>query len=70
MPRRSRSIATLSALRVRLGDNCFERYRVTSHADGASTRRHVGWQWPCDCVAFARDDGAYLWIGCKRHLMP
>jgi hypothetical protein len=66
VPRRSKFIAPLDELYGRIGSRAFERTRTV--VDGRSTiSRHIGWRWPCDCLAFARPEGDYLWVPCKRH---
>lgn len=56
------------ALLTRLGAGAFERYEHVRDGDGRlAGRRHVGWRWPCDCSAFARPEGDYLWVPCRHH---
>jgi hypothetical protein len=53
---------------MRIGNGAFERTRGVQDAAGrAIARQHIGWRWPCDCLAFARSDGKYLWVPCRRH---
>ena len=51
-----------------IGRTGFERTRNAFDASGQpSGHRHMGWRWPCDCLAFARVEGDYLWVPCTRH---
>ena len=68
VPRRSRNIMSFTILQGKLGTTQFERYQdVARPGEMRRSRRHIGWQWPCDCIAFARGDGHYLWVACHRH---
>jgi hypothetical protein len=68
VPRRSKFITPLAELYGRIGNGAFERSRTVFDQHGRATaRRHIGWRWPCDCLAFARPEGDYLWVPCNRH---
>jgi hypothetical protein len=68
VPRRSKYIKSLDALTTGIGRTGFERTRNAFDASGRpSGHRHIGWRWPCDCLAFARVEGDYLWVPCTRH---
>jgi hypothetical protein len=68
VPRRSKFIAPLDELYGRIGSRAFERTRtVVDGSSRSAISRHIGWRWPCDCLAFARPEGDYLWVPCKRH---
>ena len=68
MPRRSKYIQPLDALLTGIGRAAFERTRNAFDSSGRPDgHRHIGWRWPCDCMAFARSEGDYLWVPCTRH---
>ena len=68
VPRRSKYVFSLDSLNGRIGNGAFERTRAFVDGHGkAVARRHIGWRWPCDCLAFARPEGNYLWVPCRRH---
>lgn|ERR1700736_4808294 len=68
VPRRSKYIQSLEALMTGIGRAALERTRNALDASGRPIgHRHIGWRWPCDCLAFARPEGDYLWVPCHRH---
>ncbi|HEX3467571.1 MAG TPA: hypothetical protein VHT05_05780 [Candidatus Elarobacter sp.] len=67
VPRRSSSTVSQAELFARLGNGAFERSNGVFDESGRRSRRHLGWRWQCDCSAFARADGNYVWIPCARH---
>ena len=68
VPSRSKYNQSLDALLAAVGRDACERTRKAFDASGRPAGyRHVGWRWPCDCTAFARSDGDYLWVPCSRH---
>lgn len=68
VPRRSKYIKSHGILLAQLGAGAFERHERLRDRDGNATgRRHIGWRWACDCAAFARAEGDYLWVPCRRH---
>ncbi len=68
VPSRSKYNQSLDALLAAVGRDAFERTRKAFDASGRPAGyRHVGWRWPCDCTAFARSQGDYLWVPCSGH---